>query len=625
MYKFTSYLLGLLFSSACIASWAQDSVTVDDFSDEYQSIVKPNPKDIYDTHYMLDNHVWQYADSGLTNFHRYNPIEKQDIPMLIISNLGQAYTPITFQSDENVGYRHGFDAFERYLFTTSSQRYFKTLTPFTSIYYMVGGKAEQTVEAIHAQNIKKNASIAFNIRRFFSDGKIPNNRSQVQNVSLNNFTATKNKKYELLAVYIFNKVNNEEYGGSAVANVYDDKVYSSRKDALPTLLSGAANAQKSHTLQLKHYVHLNTLTSIYLQTYYQKFEHNYSDHENSSTYYSSFYIDSNNTEDIFRSHQVSQQLGIGSHPQNPMDSIVDVSRKWWQISVTGDYIHNTNFTLLDKIGDVYLSAIYGTNPYYKGYIKHLLEGKVHLSPPYFGDIYINEKLQWAPIEMLTVVQDISWKSQSPTWLQNQYMSNHFVWDNDFKKVISLHSSTEIGMPKWHTSFRISYDWSRNYMYYDSLAIPRQYAGGLHVLTCMAKQAFDFRNFFIQGIFNVQYSSNTDVLPMPVAFVNAQFYYKGKYFKNKINAQLGAEIFYYTPYKALGYMPATTRFYVQGNELIKPQPRLDLFFNLSIKKAKVFFKYQYVNEGLPKRGFYVAPNFLSQDRGFKVGARWDFHD
>ncbi len=163
------------------------------------------------------------------------------------------------------------------------------------------------------------------------------------------------------------------------------------------------------------------------------------------------------------------------------------------------------------------------------------------------------------------------------------------------------------------------------MYYDSLAIPRQYAGGLHVLTCMAKQAFDFRNFFIQGIFNVQYSSNTDVLPMPVAFVNAQFYYKGKYFKNKINAQLGAEIFYYTPYKALGYMPATTRFYVQGNELIKPQPRLDLFFNLSIKKAKVFFKYQYVNEGLPKRGFYVAPNFLSQDRGFKVGARWDFHD
>ncbi len=615
-------LLGLLIPAS---TWAQDTTEAETASDDYQSIVKSNPKDIYDTHYMLDNHVWQYVDSSLTNFHRYNPVENLNIPMLIMSNLGQAYTPITFSNDERVGYRHGFDAFDRYLFTAASQRYFKTLTPFTSIYYMVGGKAEQTIDALHAQNIKKNSSVAFNIRRYFSDGKLPENKSQVQNVSLNNFTATKNKKYELLAVYIFNKVNNQEYGGSAIANVYDDKIYSVRKDALPTLLTNAVNSQKSHAVQLKHYVHLNAETSIFLQSYYQKFENIYSDNERSDDYYSSFYLDSNGSEDIFHSHHLSQCFGIGSHPQNPLDSIVDVSRKWWQFSINGAYISNSNFDINKKRGDAYIYAEYGSNPYYKGYLRHHLVGEIHLAPPYFGDMYLLENIHWSPLEMLELSQEISWKIQSPTWLQTLYSSNHFAWDNDYKKSLSLHSATELSIPRWHTSLKMGYDWNKNYVYFDSLALSRQYSGSLHVISCTAKQPFEFRNFFVQGIFQVQYSSNADVLPLPIAFVNAQFFYKGKYFKNKINAQLGAEVFYYTPYRALAYMPATARFYVQNHEVIRPQPRIDLFFNISIKKAKVFFKYQYVNEGIPKKGYYVAPNFLSQDRGFKVGAKWDFYD
>lgn len=618
------YGLVCIYIFVALPLWSQDSTTAKNDYD-YQSIVKANPKDIYDTHYMLENHVWQYVDSSLINFHRYNPVENLEIPMLIMSNLGQAYTPITFYCDRNVGYRHGFDAFERYLFTTSSQRYFKTLTPYSSIYYMVGGKAEQTVDALYAQNIKKNSSVSFNIRRYFSDGKIPNNKSQVQNVSLNNFTATKNKKYELLAAYIFNKVNNQEYGGSAIANVYNDKVYSSRLDALPTLLTDATYQQKSHTLQIKHYLHLNKKTSLILLSYYQKFENIYSDKESTSTYYTKYYLDSNATYDNFTSKKYLQQIGIGSHPQNPLDSVADVSQRWWQISLSGSYIHNNNIDIEKKIGDAYIYAEFGSNPYYKGYFRHHLEGKFQVAPKYIGDMLVTEKLWWTPIEMISLEQEISWKIQSPSWMQTQYSSNHFLWENDFAKMYAFHSSTNMTIPKWKTTLSVTYDWNKNYIYFDTTATPRQYGRSLNVIACTAKQQFDFKNFFISGIFHVQYSGPKEVLPLPLAFINTQFYYKGRYFKNKINAQLGAEIFYYTPYKSLAYMPATARFYTQVEEVIKPQPRVDIFFNIAIKKAKIFFKYQYVNNGIPKKGYYVAPNYLSQDRGFKVGAKWDFFD
>ena len=59
------------------------------------------------------------------------------------------------------------------------------------------------------------------------------------------------------------------------------------------------------------------------------------------------------------------------------------------------------------------------------------------------------------------------------------------------------------------------------------------------------------------------------------------------------------------------------------KLIGDYPYWDAFIQFKIQKARVFVRYQHVNEGWNGYRYYAAPNYPRNDRVFRVGASWRF--
>ncbi|MCB0503034.1 MAG: hypothetical protein KDD32_10130, partial [Bacteroidetes bacterium] len=94
----------------------------------------------------------------------------------------------------------------------------------------------------------------------------------------------------------------------------------------------------------------------------------------------------------------------------------------------------------------------------------------------------------------------------------------------------------------------------------------------------------------------------------------------------LTAHLGFDITYYTKYLADAYNPAITSFHRQQSEVLKFYPVMDAYFEIFIKRARIFFLMQHVNQGMFKqKGYYVAPDYGAQDRAIKVGVSWQFYD
>ena len=53
--------------------------------------------------------------------------------------------------------------------------------------------------------------------------------------------------------------------------------------------------------------------------------------------------------------------------------------------------------------------------------------------------------------------------------------------------------------------------------------------------------------------------------------------------------------------------------------------MDLFFEIFIKRARLFFMMEHINQGMfAQKGYFVAPNIGAQDRAFKLGVTWQFY-
>jgi len=73
------------------------------------------------------------------------------------------------------------------------------------------------------------------------------------------------------------------------------------------------------------------------------------------------------------------------------------------------------------------------------------------------------------------------------------------------------------------------------------------------------------------------------------------------------------------------MPATSDFYVQGNQIIGDYPHVDLFFNTQLKRAQLFLKYEHFNARWSGYHYYTTPNYPALGRSFKFGISWNMFD
>lgn len=228
-------------------------------------------------------------------------------------------------------------------------------------------------------------------------------------------------------------------------------------------------------------------------------------------------------------------------------------------------------------------------------------------------------------EPITLRGHFNTSLKEPDWYSQHYWSNHYVWNNDFGKTSTTKVEAVLEIPKWKMEASFSYGLVNNYIYNDTSGIIRQHNGLINVMSGYLRKDFKLWWFHFDNRILFQYSSDRDVLPLPMLTFHMRYYIELEAVKNVLKVQLGADATMNTPYYVPAYNPALGTFQLQTREQVGYNPYIDLFLNLQWKRVNVFLKVINVGQGWPDgSNMFSAYHYIKPYRGFKVGIHWPFY-
>lgn len=225
-------------------------------------------------------------------------------------------------------------------------------------------------------------------------------------------------------------------------------------------------------------------------------------------------------------------------------------------------------------------------------------------------------------DSVTVRAYASFKNLSPPWLLNNYVSNFFVWKNDFG--FSRHTSVGglIDIPHTGTCIGVDLRNVQNLIYFGPDCLPTQFGGNVQVFSASLRQRLHAGIFHWDNTVIYQETSNRDVIPLPRLAVNSNLYLWFRVAK-VLQVQFGVNCDYYTRYYAPNYQPATMTFANQHDVLIGNYPFMNAYANFRLSKARFYVMFSHFNQGWMGRNYFALPNYPMNPRRFQMGVAIDF--
>lgn len=209
------------------------------------------------------------------------------------------------------------------------------------------------------------------------------------------------------------------------------------------------------------------------------------------------------------------------------------------------------------------------------------------------------------------------------YLINEYLSNHFIWQNDFGKQRSLRFGGILSIPWTRTTVEVATETLQNAIYFGPDAQPCQHSGGVQVLSATLDQRFKVGILHWDNKITYQTSTNDAVVPLPQLAVYTNLYILCRIATLKL--QLGVDCDYYTRYYAPGYQPATATFYNQRDMKLGGYPFMNAYANMKLGRVRFYVMMSNVNQGWPNKNYFSSPHYPLNPRRFQLGLSVDFHD
>jgi hypothetical protein len=214
--------------------------------------------------------------------------------------------------------------------------------------------------------------------------------------------------------------------------------------------------------------------------------------------------------------------------------------------------------------------------------------------------------------------------RSPELFQNKYFSNHIQWSRDFRPEKTIRLRGGMRVPTKRLELSAEFRTITDYIYWNKEAIPDQSADIIQTVELQAKKHFQVARLHSRNSMAYQLSSHKALLPLPDFAVYSSNYYENILFK-VLTFQIGFDFRYHTSYYAPAYMPATGQFYAQDERKIGNYPFFDVFLNAQLKRARVYVKYDHVNQGLMGNDYFHTIGYPANPRSLKFGLSWNFYN
>jgi len=563
------------------------------------------------------------------------------------------------------------DAMCHWMPTADKMRFYNTRIPMTLLSYNTGGGKENTQDRLQATfsgNANARTQIGAMVDYLYSKGSYANQADK--ELSWGFSGSYIGDRYELQAYYNhFNLVNKENGGITDMRYITDPAELQggvTKVDAksIPTRLNAAHNRlwgdelyinnrykvgfwqdipmEEGDTIQRQEYI---PVSSFIHTLKYNQDKHLFTDNNPAETkeFFQNTYLNPDITRDITKYWSLTNTLGIslleGFHKYAKFGLAAYITHQVRHYTMPVDTLDRTDPELAELLtpfpegtGKISPTASHqlawvgaqltkqrGSLLTYEataelgilgeaaGEVK--VDGHLTTRVPLFGD-------------SLSVSAFGKFHNVEAPYLARNFISNHYIWQNDMGKQRTVTAGGEVRLGKTDTFIKASVSNLQNYIYWAEDGMPHQHGGSIQVVSFNLKQNLCFGPLHWDNNITVQKSSNEEILPLPSLAVYSNLYLLFRI--ATLHVQLGFDCDYYTKYYAPKYLPSTTTFANQREMKLGNYPFCNAYLNMKLSKTRFYILYSHANKGLFGGDEYFSlPYYPLNPTKLQLGISIDF--
>ena len=604
-----------------------------------------------------DKRFNEFTEQGLdttANSNYYEqPMFRKDINATWLGTNGSAALYHNWFRREEMEDAPMFTPYAGDTFTDETAKQYNTKTPYSELAYWgtpfaAKNLEESNLKLLSTQNVTPAFNFTLAYQRLGARGMLKNeNTDHRTTMILGNYMG---KRYFANFGHIRQRVERAENGGiqdsfwirdtsveakaidvnlSNAANTYKRRSFFVhqtlavplnffRKDKDSLALGEGTMAHIGHSAEFTTYNKLYTDEIARTDTYGRNF------------YFNNFYVNDTKSSDELAVRNFENRVFIKLQPYAPDALLAKINAGvGYQILSTysfrpSDYLTGRHF---ESHHNFYLYG--GVSGMLKKYIAWNADADYYLAGYRMFDFDVDAKLRLSvyPIDQgIHLTGKFHTGLKTPHPFEQQLYLNHHKWDNDFSKVSKTTVEAELSIPKWRLDAQFGYALIANMLYYDTLAVIRQYDQPVSVMSAYLRKDFTVwrLHFDNQALFQLT-SAPEDVLPLPKLSLNLRWYFDIDVVKDVMNMQIGVNGIWNTAWYAPTFSPDLGQFYAQTRELIGRVPYFDAFVNIQWKRASIYVKY--VNafyDSWDNPDYFSAYHYIKPTPGFKLGILWPFY-
>ena len=582
-----------------------------------------------------------------------------------VGGLGQASHEVNYferTKSREFTFSQPYDA---YTYNTENVPFYNMKHPYIWMTYLESGQKryrEEHFEIMVSQNINPSTSVSLNYRSRGSRSQYVSNR--VRNNNFSGTVAHTGKRYSVFAGYTRNRVEQQENGGVVGDWAIRDTMFEmpsgvpmrlADAEAKNTYTNNAFFIKQSYAIPFArvteydfsvadlpaiyvgHTFEYNEWSKVYVDKYSTFKDERYSRNPNGTfnsktdTYYKDWFFNPEKTRDSTYERIITNRLFVQAQPwdRNGVVGTIDGGlgvdiHTYSQFSLQ-DYLSGK----LKKENKTSWFAYAGVQGKIRKYADWGANFKVYPSGYRGGDYEIKARASMSAYikkKPLTLSGSFSESMTSPGYWQNQWVSNHYRWSNDFKKEGETRFNVAFEVPDYGIELGFWQSVLRNKIYYGADCLPKQHDGAVSVTSAYVRKDFTIKGLHLNHRVLLQLTSNSEVVPVPLVSTFLSYYYEFWVKRDVLRVQIGLDGRFNTRYYAQGYNPALSVFYNQNETEIGNYPYVDAFVSAKWKRMRILLKYQHLNYGLfGNQEYFAVARYPLNPGMFKIGISWTFYD
>ena len=618
--------------------------------------------------FPLGDHVESYIDSVTYNYQRYSVPQLQTDAYATTGNLGAEGINLIYFNRAPRATFFFKDALDAWLPSFSNQKFYNVYIPTTILQYGFAGNKNTHQDRLRmdfAGNVNRRIGIGAKMDYLYSKGAYEAQATKDFSFGFSFYYT--GDRYEAQAFYNHYNFLNKENGGITNDLYITDPaelqagVNKIESKSIPTRLTGAHTRINGDELFMTHAYKIgfwssqvvnDTLTrEIYipLARIIYSFDLQHARHRfmNSNVtqgrdFWENTYLDSSGTDDNTYMNMLTNSIGL---------ELIEGFRKWVKFGLSAflsyqiqKYHQTTYYHPFEDINDMisplpsnfHVAPTMTKNFLWIGgrlqkdtgkLLRYEANARFGLIGDVVGDLELEGKISTRFKlfgDTVRLGANAELRNLAQPYLLQSYISNHFVWNNDFGKTRRYKIGGELSIPWTRTRISAGVENIQNMVYLDSRSLPAQYGGNIQIFSASLQQDFKLGILHWNNSITYQKTSNSDILPLPELTVYSNLFLKFIAFR-VLKLQIGVDCDYYTAYKGLDYQPATMSFHVQGDNKIYVgnYPLLNAYINARLYKTRFYILWSHVNQGMMSKNSFLLPHYPMNPRRLEFGLSIDF--